>query len=167
MQNTCTNRKGKQRKSSSRRGARKENWPKRAKKTAVAGNRTLHHLQIRSIYGGLDCTYGVYTVGQNPYTVIRLRNRWLWAYTVPDIRRTEDTAYIRSYFLGQPYVYLMVSCRNYHIYCSGLYIYIYIYIWFWLTLIICTCYTHHRGQSKAFRVHAQEYVMKAWTSNKR
>jgi len=46
-------------------------------------------------------------------------------------------------------------------------IYIYIYIWFWLTLIICTCYTHHRGQSKAFRVHAQEYVMKAWTSNKR
>jgi hypothetical protein len=26
------------------------------------------------------------------------------SYTVPDIRRTEDTAYIRSYGLGQPYI---------------------------------------------------------------
>ena len=34
------NRKGKQRKSSVRRGARKGNWPKRAKNTAVAGIRT-------------------------------------------------------------------------------------------------------------------------------
>jgi hypothetical protein len=88
MQNTCINRKGKQRKSSGRRGARKENWPKRAKKTAVAGNRTLHHLQIRSIYGGLPFIRRIYTVGPNPYTVIRLRN---WRLSV--IYGTGYTAY--------------------------------------------------------------------------
>ena len=106
MLNICINRKGKQRKSSVRRGARKENWPKRAKKTAVAGNRTLHHLQIRSIYGGLDRTYGVYI--RSTKTHIRSYGYGTGgsvSYTVPDIRRTEYTAYIRSYGLGQPYIY--------------------------------------------------------------
>ena len=46
------------------------------------------------------------------------------SYTVPHIRRTEDTAYIRSYGLGQPYLYgaAMISrakgrakaCRHTH-----------------------------------------------------
>jgi hypothetical protein len=44
----------------------------------------VYHLQIRSIYGHIR---------------LEISN------TVPVIRRTEDTAYIRSYGLGQPYVY--------------------------------------------------------------
>jgi hypothetical protein len=44
----------------------------------------VYHLQIQSIYGHIRS---------------EISN------TVPDIRRTEDTAYIRSYGLGQPYIY--------------------------------------------------------------
>ena len=53
MQNTCINRKGKQRKSSVRRGARKEKLTKKSKKEQ---NRLLllgfelHHLHIQPIY---------------------------------------------------------------------------------------------------------------------
>ena len=85
LRKTYIYRKGKQRKSSVRRGARKENWPKRAKEAAVAGNRTLH----------TNCKYGpytvyiqfrpnircIYTVGQNPCTNIRMRIRSEFPYT--------------------------------------------------------------------------------------
>jgi hypothetical protein len=109
MQYTCINRKGKQRKSSVRRGLRK-NLTKRANMTAVAGNRTL-----------VTCYYGPYTayirfrlyirrictVGQNPCTVIRIRiwseiSIYSYSYTA-----YPDTPYFRMYGYGQPYVYHM------------------------------------------------------------
>jgi len=100
MQNTYINRKGKQRKSSGRRGARKENWPKRAKRIAVAGNRTAPpantvHSQFRP-YIRRIC---IYTVGQNPCTVIR-RVGQNHIYTV----------YIRYFWQGNHQIYGHIRC---------------------------------------------------------
>jgi len=75
------------------------------KRTAVAGNRTLSHLQIGP-YTAVYRTYGVYI--RSAKTHIRSYGYGTggsMSYTVPEIRRTEETAYIRSYGLGQPYLY--------------------------------------------------------------
>jgi len=57
MQKSCVYRKGKQRKSSVSRGARNK-LTKKSKRTAVAGNQTLHHLHIRSIYSWQKPMFG-------------------------------------------------------------------------------------------------------------
>jgi hypothetical protein len=93
MKNTCINRKGKQRKSSVRRGARKENWPRRAKNIAVAGNQTLHYDTYTVLYG-LDRTYGVYV--RSVKTHVRSYGYGYMAYP--------DTPYICMYGSGQPYI---------------------------------------------------------------
>jgi len=62
------------------------------------------------------CKYGPYTAVYRAYGVyIRSAKTHIrsygygtggsMSYTVPEIRRTEETAYIRSYGLGQPYLY--------------------------------------------------------------
>ena len=66
------------------------------------------------------CKYGPYTAVYRSYGVyIRSAQTHIRSYgygtggsvsyTVPDIRRTEDTAYIRSYGLGQPYTYTVTQ----------------------------------------------------------
>jgi hypothetical protein len=88
MQNTCINRIGKQRKSSVSRGARKEILQKERKRLLLLG-----------IKPCTTCKYGpytayirfkpyirrIYTVGQNPCTVIRIRIRTgisIYGYTI-------------------------------------------------------------------------------------
>jgi len=95
MQNICINRKGKQRKSSVRRGARKELDQKEQKRLLLLG-----------IEPCTTCKHGLLTHIRS-YGHLWLRNRLSGSvsYTVPDIRRIENTAYIRSYGLGQPYIY--------------------------------------------------------------
>ena len=67
---------------SSKSREKKKIGPKRAESKELPES-GVYHLQIRSIYGHIRS---------------EISN------TVPDIRRTEDTAYIRSYGLGQPYI---------------------------------------------------------------
>ena len=109
MQNISIYRKGKQRKSSVRRGARK-NIEKKSKKDCCCWESNC-----------TTCKYGPYTaytrfrpyiwrictVGQNPCTVIRIRIRseisiYGYGYTA-----YPDTPYFRMYGYGQPYVYHM------------------------------------------------------------
>jgi hypothetical protein len=114
------NRKGKQRKSSVRRGARKELNQKEQKRLLLLGiepcTPTANTVYIRYIYTVKPYIYGLYTVYirpcVNPFIRIRIRIRWLQQIYGRIYMAYIYTPYISVYGSGQPYIPMIVRIRN-------------------------------------------------------
>jgi len=90
MQKICIYRRGKQRKSSVRRGARKTIWPKRAKRTAVAGE----HNKLTTALHAEACTHHTQTCNHEPKTF------------APTITHTRAYTHKTRMYLQLPYLLL-------------------------------------------------------------